>query len=101
MIAQATVNGALSADYAIVVLIGIIASLFTILMAVLASYFISVVKDIRASLSTMHQSLTVVESNHSDLETEHRLLAQRVDSFDSKTIAEQVFAKLQALRDMK
>lgn len=100
MILQATVNGAVSGDYLIVILVGVTGTLLVALTWLLVNHFISVIKDIRTSLSTMHDSITEIEREQSQMRQDHALLAQRVQSFDGEGIAQSVFLKLRTLREM-
>ncbi len=101
MIAQATINGAVSADYLIVLLVGITGALFVAISWMLVNHFISVIKEIRTSLITMHESITEIEREQSQMRQDHALLAQRVENFDSEEIAQTIFLKIRTLQEMR
>ncbi len=101
MILQATINGAVSADYLIVLLVGITGALFVAISWMLVNHFISVIKEIRTSLITMHESITEIEREQSQMRQAHALLAQRVENFDSEEIAQTIFLKMRALQEMR
>ncbi len=101
MMLQATINGAVSGDYLIVVLVGATGAMIAGMVWFLVNHFVSVLKEIRVSLETMHASITEIEREQAKMRQDHALLSQRVDSFDSDGLAETIFFKLRQLQEMR
>lgn len=71
MILQATTNGAISADYTIVISFSIIGALLLILATLVSNWLINSLKDIRDSLKDLHQRVTTLEEG--DIVTQIKL----------------------------
>ena len=71
MILQATTNGAISADYTIVISFSIIGALLLALAALVSNWLVTTLKDIRDSLKDLHQRVTTLEDT--DIATQIKL----------------------------
>lgn len=100
--AQLTVSGAaVSGDYMIVILVGIVGALLLALAWMTANHFISVIKTINNQLASLTLRADEHDAEINRLDKQFLLMNKSVESFDSQKVADQIFLKLRALQDLK
>ena len=84
MILQATTNGAISADYTIVISFSIIGALLLALAAIVSNWLVTTLKDIRDSLKDLHQRVTTLEDTDIVTQMELKSIVKTVNEHDQE-----------------
>lgn len=99
MILQATINGALSADYTIIVLVGVVGVMTALFIGIISWSVTRVLKQIEVQLKQMGERIDQVVDEHVRLEKEVIIMKTSMPSPES--LAAQIALKLQALGAMR
>jgi len=95
-----TAAGGVSADYTLVILVGVVGFLIVTICGIVGTYFVNALRDMKTDIKVVYGRVYEVESRQRDLDLDTALLKQSVvtlnDNIDPQHIAEIIYAKIKA-----
>lgn len=99
MILQATINGALSADYTIVVLVAAVGFMLLSFGSLVSWAAIRSLKQIEVQIKSMGERIDQIVDDH--IELEKQVITMRAKMPDPELLASQIVLKLRAITEIR